>query len=452
MKLGRAQLNQTIRVTFLVLSVWFVSVEVLAQEFGRVPAQVFRDRRTRLLERMDTLSVAVFTSAEPKVRSQDVNYRYRQESNFLYLTGLNEPGCFLLLVPSGVEVEGSLSKEILFVPARDNRRMAVTGSLPDMQTLRQTTACAVLPNDQFQTILSRSLPNVETLYYAPNLGFFHEPVMDKRYFVDRELKKELAAQYPSLKVKSLGATLAHLRQIKGEEELQLMQRAIDITCDALREAMKTAEPGMYEYELQAVIEYVFSRSGTRYTAFPSIIGSGPNSLILHYEENRRKMEKSDVVVMDVGAEYGGYAADVTRTIPVSGKFTEEQKTVYNIVLQAQRAGIAAIRPGVKFADVNVAVKGVIEAAGYGKFIRHGSTHYVGLDVHDVGDYATLEPGMVVTVEPGIYIPEGAEEVGKGYWNIGMRIEDDVLVTETGSKILSNGAPREIKEIERLMKL
>ncbi|MFQ5770634.1 MAG: M24B family metallopeptidase, partial [bacterium] len=217
-----------------------------------------------------------------------------------------------------------------------------------------------------------------------------------------------------------------------------------------KEAMRSVKPGLYEYQLEAISEYVFKRGGSEYPAFPSIVGSGPNSIVLHYSENRRKMENGDLVVIDIGAEYHGYAADVTRTIPVNGKFTGEQKRIYEIILRAQKQAITAIKPGVPFRDIHKVAKKTIEEAGYGKYFSHGTSHYLGLDAHDVGDYGALQPGMVITVEPGIYIPEGSD-LDKAYWNIGIRIEDDVLVTEDGYKILSDKAPKEIDDIEKLMK-
>ncbi len=260
---------------------------------------------------------------------------------------------------------------------------------------------------------------------------------------------------------TLRRLLNGLRMVKTEAELALMQRAIDITVAAHREAMKSIEPGMHEYEAEALIEYIFKRNGAEYTGFPSIVGSGENATTLHYESNRRRMQAGDVVVMDIGAEYHGYSADVTRTVPVGGTFSPEQQTIYELVLKAQQAGIEAARKGNAFGAPGQAAWRVIadglQALGLieqerdaRRFFMHGTSHYLGLYVHDVGDAGPLAPGVVLTVEPGVYISP-APDVDPKWWNIGVRIEDDVLVTEGDPVVLSAGAPRTVEEIEALMK-
>ena len=259
---------------------------------------------------------------------------------------------------------------------------------------------------------------------------------------------------------TLESILVDLREVKTEEELEFLQRAIDITTAAHREAFRSIEPGLHEYEIEAVIEYVFHRGGAEHQGFPSIVGSGENSVILHYESNRRRMEDGDVVVMDIGAEYRGYSADVTRTAPVSGHFSREQRLIYDAVLEAQEAAIAAAVAGASFRAPNVAAAavladrltelGIISAPGeISRFMPHGVSHYLGLDVHDAGTYGPLRPGNVITVEPGIYVSP-MEGVDEKWWNIGVRIEDDVLITEAGPVVLSSSAPRTADEIERMM--
>lgn len=229
-----------------------------------------------------------------------------------------------------------------------------------------------------------------------------------------------------------------------------MQRAIDITGMAQVAAMQSARPGMHEYELEATIEYMFKKHGAGYPAFPSIVGSGPNATVLHYWKNNRRMRSGELVVMDIGAEVQGYSADITRTIPVNGKFSDKQREIYRIVLEAQKAALAQVKPGATLKQVHAAAKNVIRSHGFGAFFTHGTSHYLGLDTHDVGKHGPLQPGMVITVEPGIYIPEGSD-VDESYWNIGVRIEDDVLVTATGHRVLSAKVPRTIPEIEAAMK-
>jgi Xaa-Pro aminopeptidase len=237
-------------------------------------------------------------------------------------------------------------------------------------------------------------------------------------------------------------SLAHVRSVKSPEEVARIRRACEVTCAGLRESMRSSRPGLHEFELQAVLEYVCRRGGAPRQAFPSIVGSGPNGTILHYRANLRRIDEGDLVLMDVGGEYMGYAADVTRTFPANGRFTGEQARLYDIVLEAQRAALAAVRPGVTVRDVDGAARAVIKEAGYGRAFTHGTSHFVGLDVHDPAPRGPLRAGMVLTVEPGIYL---AEE------GVGIRIEDTVLVTEEGVEVLSPGAPKTRKEIEALMR-
>jgi Xaa-Pro aminopeptidase len=258
---------------------------------------------------------------------------------------------------------------------------------------------------------------------------------------------------------TLRGLVNRLRMIKTDEELALLRRAIDITSMAHREAMSAMRPGMHEYEVQAVIEYVFMREGAERPGFNSIVGSGENSVILHYSTNRRQMEDGDVVVVDIGAEYRGYVADVTRTYPVNGRFSDEQRAIYELVLQAQQAGIEAAQVGAPFGAPGQAATVVI-AEGLQRlglidrpeqvrrFFMHGTSHYLGLAVHDVGDFGPLQAGQAITVEPGIYI-RPAEDIDPRWWNIGVRIEDDILIRPEGPELLST-SPWSVSEIEALM--
>ena len=224
--------------------------------------------------------------------------------------------------------------------------------------------------------------------------------------------------------------------------MALLQRAVDVTVAALTETIRSIEPGQSEHEVQGVIEYMFLRNGAQRPGFASIVGSGPTTCVLHYQEGRRQFGEGELVLMDVGAEIYGYTADITRTVPASGRFTPRQRRIYELVLRAQKAGIEAVRPGATLRDVHRAARRVIDQAGYGEAFPHGTSHWLGLDVHDVGSYGRpLEPGMVLTVEPGIYLPDE---------NLGIRIEDDVLVTEGDPIVLSAGVPREVEELEALM--
>ncbi len=433
-----------------------------------ISPEEYRARRATVLSRMDSSSIAVFRANDTDQRNGDVNYRYRQNSNFLYLTGCDEWGATLVLVPSGLTLKDNrIVREILFVTGGSSQwtgdRLGVEGAMKELGFGAEGTLSEALPHEEFSEVFARAIAGRKTLYYAHSLPeVVNDPVSGKRFVTSREIRNELKAKYPELELKNLNSVLSEMRSIKSPAEIALLQAAIDATTAAQIEAFKSCEPGMKEFELQAVIEYCFARLGAEYTGFPSIVGSGPNSQILHYEANRREMLDGDVVLMDIGAEFGGYSADVTRTIPVNGTFSEAQRAIYAIVLEAEEA---AIREMVVGASANAAQKkayevlaqglmelGIInDAKGLSKYCPHGVSHPIGLEVHDVGVMgAPLKAGMVLTIEPGLYIPAGSP-CDERYWNVGIRIEDDVLVTTEGPKVLSLQAPRSMEEIERVMK-
>ena len=276
-----------------------------------------------------------------------------------------------------------------------------------------------------------------------------------------ESRKKIAASIPpsNLNPQGLSNTMKQLREIKSPEELKLLRKAVSISCVGQIEVMKAMRPEMSEMEIQGIHEFVFKKYGAEYEGYPSIVGAGYNGCILHYIENNRPSVDGDLVLMDLGAEYHGYTADVTRTIPANGKFSEEQKLIYNIVLEAQDAGIAASQPGNSMRaphqaakaviDKRLAELGIIQPGERHNYFPHGTSHYVGLDVHDPGTGGPLQPGSVITVEPGIYIPENSP-CDKKWWNIAVRIEDDILITETGNENLSALAPRTVEAIEQMM--
>ncbi|MCX8009620.1 MAG: aminopeptidase P N-terminal domain-containing protein, partial [Ignavibacteria bacterium] len=406
-----------------------------------ITPEEFATRRAKLLSLLDSTQVVVLKSADYKIRSNDVEYRYRQESNFLYLTGIKEPNFILLLTPKPIEIENKNVNMILF---SDNK--IEDGSFvlfPNEIKLSST---------KFNTILSLVLKDKKTLFLsAPDLNFIKDWLNDKSLFIAKNSIKELEQKFPGLKVKNANSIISKLRQFKSNAELEQIRKSIDITRKGIISAIKKCKPGIYEYELQAEIEYEMTRGGADYTAFPSIIGSGENSLILHYSKNKRQVKEKDVVVIDVGSEFNGYACDITRTIPASGKFTEAQRKIYSAVLNAQEEIFKIIKPGITFEDIERKAKEVITQAGYGKFIRHGVSHSFGLDVHEMTYDDTLKVGMVFTVEPGIYIPPNAENVSEEYRGFGIRIEDDVLVTENGCEVLTLTVPRKIDEIEGMMR-
>ncbi len=434
---------------FLIIAVCQFTL-VLAQDLA-IPPEEFAKRRSAVLQQMPDSSVAIFHAALLKTRSNDVEYEYRQDNNLYYLTGITDRNVALVLVKAGVDIDSVKSSEVLFIPRGNPRMASVLGKSISMERVKKELGFEVVKRyGDFAKMVDKFLIGRKELLYCFPVEFLYDTVSNQRYFIAQKAKKSLKKKFDGLKVKSPSKILAGLRQIKSSAELRLLQKAIDITGEAHLAAMRAAKPELHEYQLEAIIEYVFKFSGAEYPAFPSIVGSGPNSTILHHWKNRRQLDKDDLVVIDIGAEFQGYSADVTRTIPANGKFSKEQKEIYEIVLRAQKEAIAAVKPGVPFRDVHKVAKKVIREAGYAKYFNHGTSHYLGLDTHDVGDRGPLQNGMVITVEPGIYIPEGAE-IDKAYWNIGVRIEDDVLVTENGHKLLSHKAPREIADIEKIMK-
>ena len=406
-----------------------------------IPMAEYSTRRAALASSLDSNSVVVMRAGDYKMRSNDTEYRYRQESNFLYLTGLKSPNNYIILSPQPMNIDGKPARVAIFLHEPG-----------DSSGIRLASDEIILSVKRFNEIFKSILPSVKTLYLsAPDLSFINDWVNDKKIFLDKNIRKELEQQYPDLRVKNALPLFGKFREIKSGAELSLMRKAMELTGKGLERAFTNCVPGKWEYELQADIEYEMFRGGAEYVGFPSIVGSGLNSLILHYDDNNRQMNAGDVVVMDVGAEYDGYSADITRTIPVSGKFTSAQKDIYKTVLRAQKAIIGIIKSGVPMKDLDAKAKEVLTQAGYKKYIRHGVTHPVGLDVHDIWASDTLKSGMVVTVEPGLYIPADADSIAQEFRGFGIRIEDDVLVTDSGCEVLTKAVPKEISDIEQLMR-
>ncbi|GIV54718.1 MAG: Xaa-Pro aminopeptidase [Candidatus Kapaibacterium sp.] len=428
-----------------------------------IPPEVYRGRRAQLLSAHTERSVILLLSADVRNRQNDVDYEYRQNSNLLYVTGCTEPRCALLLVPGGIRWHDSIVNEVFFIPPRDPEREVWSGVQmgPDeaerILQIRPTLAYASLP-----AVLDSVLAGKDTLYIASGLPTPSVllPIWGTRIDVERLLRDSLQKRYPNLVVRTSLRTLAAMRQHKDTHEVRLLRRAIEITLDAFEATMRAARPGMNEYELEALMEYHFRRAGAEDVGYPSIVGSGYNSCILHYQKNRRTTQVGDLVLADCGAEYHGYTADITRTFPISGRFTPEQRALYLLVLEAQDSAIAAAQVGAPFrathrAAESVIARGLMELgiisspAEVRRYFMHGTSHYLGLDVHDAGTYGPLSDGTVITVEPGIYIPPGSP-CPERWWNIGIRIEDDILVTERGPINLSARLARHPDAIEVLM--
>ncbi len=440
----------------MALSQWLPAAD---KQAGRMPASVYAQRSQALLAQLDSTSMVVLRAGDPKPRSLDTDYPYHQESNFFYLTGFEQPGAILLLHKKGFPLNGKKINAVFFKPSRESNAFTKTEK-PQAERFACDT---LLSMSQFDKVFAQAMTGIKTLYFSPpQPTFVNEPISSKRYFIDRDARKQLTAKYAGLQVKPVNELLSSLRQIKCSEEIQVLQKAVDITVAGLVQAFKSAEPGMYEYELQALLEYSYLRNAANGPGFPCIIGSGPNSLILHYDENSRQMQDGDVVVMDVGAEYGGYCADITRTIPINGKFTAGQRELYEVVLNTQKETLQLMKPGTPFSDVEAKAKeatarglqklGLIkDASEVRRFLPHGVSHNIGLDVHDVGSADTLRVNMVVTLEPGVYVPGDDPAIPEKYRNVGIRIEDDVWIVPQGHRVISAAIPKEIKDIEKMMK-
>jgi Xaa-Pro aminopeptidase len=435
---------------------------------------VFEKRRDALAKQLAPQSILILPSKPEYPRNGDVDYEYRQESNFYYLSGFEESESILLMNPAAPRY-----RYVLFVrqtnPGSEAWTGSRTGTAGAMKTFLADTA---LPYSEFRNALPSLIPSSGTLYYS----FGTNPRIDE--LLRTQFSDGAAA--PSWSMRDPSPILAEMRLLKNEGDWAMgFQKAVDISASAQGEAIKAIRPGMYEYEIQAVFEYVYRKNGSPRNGYPCIIGSGPNSCILHYDRNERRMESGDMVVMDCGAEYGYYSGDVTRTVPVNGKFTEEQRAIYQLVLDAQSAAIAAVKPGITHALLDSIMHttlgnglvrlGLLKSAkDETVYSIHGFSHWLGLDVHDVGKLFVngkqrpLVPGMVFTIEPGIYVrpavvpalrdrgySEGdlqrIQQVAERYMNIGVRIEDDILVMDSGGKNLSDAAPRSIEAIELLMK-
>ena len=413
-------------------------------------------------------SIAIIAAPPEKTRSNDTLYPYKQCTNLTYLCGFPEPDSVLLLIPNRIQGEF-----VLFCRDKDPLREIWDGYRQGPDGARNNFAADdAFPIDDIDDILPGLLEGKSHVYYS--IG--KDAEFDKRMMQwTSELWKDNSRnQAKPGELKDLDHLLSEMRLIKSSAEIKLMRKAADITARAHRRVMTYCSTHLSEYHLQAEIEHEFMSAGATGPAYTSIVGAGKNACVLHYIENRDKLKSGDLVLIDAGCEYKNYAADITRTFPVNGKFTSSQAAVYDIVLAAQTAAIKQIAPGLSFhlgnqAAIQVITEGLIELGilrgdvnkliddgAYRQFYMHNVSHWLGMDVHDVGDYKIddhwriLEPGMVLTVEPGIYIASDNNEVDKKWRGIGIRIEDNVLVTKRGNEILTDAVPRNREQIEQLM--
>ncbi len=430
--------------------------------------QEFLRRRRQLFKRMAEGSVAIVPAAPHQLRNRDVEYPYHPEADFYYLTGFSEPDAVLVMRKVGRKRES-----ILFCRERDPKIEQWSGEhLGTERALTVLRLTAAWPIDAWQERLEELLLGSGQLYL--NLG--EESELEQGIL--RQLKRfrqrnRAGVVFPQV-VQALDPLLHEMRLIKSPAELQVMRKASTITAQAHCHAMLQCRAGMKEQQLEGEILHSFAMQGSRTVAYDSIVAGGNNACTLHYVRNEDRLKEGDLVLIDAGAEWDGYAADITRTFPVSGSFTPPQRQLYEVVLAAQQAAFRQIRPGKRWdaphrAAVRAITKGLlalkilkgdlgtlIKEERYKPFYMHQTGHWLGMDVHDVGQYKVggkwrlLEPGMVMTVEPGLYIPQGMKGVARKWQGIGIRIEDDVVVTETGCEVMTAAAPKQVAEVERWM--
>lgn len=434
----------------------------------RITKQEFARRRKALMAMMEPNSIAIVPAAPERTRSRDTEHHYRQDSDLFYLSGFPEPQAVLVLIPGRDHGE-----YVLFVRERNREREIWDGYRAGPEgACSEYEADDAFPIDDIDDILPGLIEGRERVYYAMGKDSeFDKQVMD---WVNTIRAKVRSGATPPGEFLDLSHFLNELRLFKSAAELRVMKEAGEISARAHVRAMKLSKPGVMEYQLEAEILHEFQMSGARFPAYNTIVGGGKNGCILHYIENSAPLKNGDLVLIDAGCELESYAADITRTFPVNGKFSPEQKALYEICLQAQLEAIAVAKPGNHWNDphettVRVITQGLVDiglldgqvdelikSEAYKEFYMHRAGHWLGMDVHDVGDYKVggewrlLEPGMVMTVEPGIYVAPDNERVAKKWRGIGIRIEDDVVITRDGNEVLTKDVPKTVEEIEALM--
>jgi len=427
----------------------------------------YHTKRASLLEKMPDNSVAIIASGEEQIRNRDVEFPFRAESDFYYLTGFVEPDSVLFLIKQ------NKNKSVLFLRPKDPEQETWQG-----RRLGVDAAAKHLLIDQAWSIEDLDeqavnlLENIESIYVSfGQLSQWSDTLNSWIGSLKQKVRKGVIA--PS-GICDLDKILHEMRLFKSSDEINRMRKAAQISVAGHLAAMTAAMSSEYEYQVQAALEAEFIKQGSPRVAFSSIVASAENACILHYTENRSKINKEALLLIDAGAEYQGYAGDITTTFPASGKFSEPQAQLYELVLSAQQAAINTIKPNISYDQVHQAsvkvlttglvkldilqgdIDDLIESEAYKAFFMHGTGHWLGMDVHDVGDYKinqqwrNLEPGMVVTVEPGLYISSEHKNVDSKWHNIGIRIEDDILVTDSGNEVLTQGLPRTVEEIEHWM--
>lgn len=409
--------------------------------------EAFRKNREKLLNRMEMFSAAVIFAGKAPYKRGDEHYPFSPDRNFYYLTGIDREDCILFVAKTRTGVQ-----ETLYIP-RDNGDMAkwVGANMTAAEAMEISGITDISVLDAFASDFAAYMfkNGIKKMWLDLENREWDDALSPALEFAEKARR-----QMPHLIIGDLYPDFSEMRVIKEDWELERMRKAMDITRLGIEEMMKTARAGMMEYEIEAAYDYILKKNGVKDKAFGTIAAGGKRGTILHYDKNDRKVNDGELILIDAGAQWGWYAGDISRTFPVNGKFTERQKLVYNIVLEGQRRVIEAIRPGVPFSSLNELLKeyyfdalqeiGLAETKeDVAKYYYHGVSHYLGAETHDIGRYIdrSLQPGMVLTVEPGLYIEE---------WEIGIRIEDDVLVTEEGCEVMTSAMIKTVEEIEAFM--
>ena len=465
------------------LAVFFYSVHFVSAQPEDRPADFLsgdfhEGRRQKLRSTLPPHSVAVFLSNPTRNRSNDVDFEFHQDPDFYYLTGYKEPNSLLLVFKEKQTTSmGASYDEIIFVQPRNALKEMWTGRRLGDQGVKEHLGFVLSYNNSEFRPYNVDFSKFDQVLFFDFKNDVRDEPSDSSDLYDLIQQFKAKAHYPgkpslslapepqknNLNTHDLGPIMAHLRSIKTQEELKLLRKAVLVSCQAQIEVMKAMKPGMSEMEVQGIHEYVYKKYQAEDVGYPSIVGAGNNGCILHYEENYKpSITSKELILMDVGAEYHGYTADITRTIPVSGQFSPEQKQIYDLVLTAQEEGMKICKPGTTFQDLNKITHTVVNkglaALGILKneneknnYYPHGCSHQIGLDVHDRKPDEILQENMTITIEPGIYIPENST-CDKKWWGIAVRIEDDFLITKDGYELLSKLGPRTVKDIEETMKL
>ncbi|TQV89302.1 Xaa-Pro aminopeptidase [Aliikangiella coralliicola] len=425
-------------------------------------------RRRELMDLMGKNSIAILPSAKEVVRSRDTHFSFRQDSDFHYLTGFPEPDAVLVLLPGREHGE-----YVMFCREKDPKMETWHGRREGQAGAKKNYGCNdAFPIDDIDEILPGLMEGRERIYYEfGNHAEFDNNIMSWVNTFRAQVKK---GAHPPGELIDLSYILHDMRLIKSKAEIKVMRKAAEISANAHKAAMKVCQPGMNELQIEAELKYQFANQGARFEAYSSIVAGGENACILHYVENKDPLQDGDLLLIDAGAELDGYAADISRTFPVNGRYSDAQREAYDWVLKANKEAIKAAKPGNHWSAphdvaVRILTKGLIamkilegdldqliQEEAYKPFYMHKTGHWIGLDVHDVGDYLQdrepriLAEGMVLTVEPGLYFTPKTKGLDKKWWGIGIRIEDDVLITAKGNSVLTKSVPKEASQVEKLM--